>query len=78
MKAIADSQRKFSNPRQWREFMATTLESATAPSSTAWSASSVARPPLGARINIARINITTGVRSESPPLEAGRDGQIDR
>jgi hypothetical protein len=56
MKAMGDPAQKFSNHRQWREFIAAIHESATAVTSVASSAppsSGIARKPLGMRINIA-------------------------
>jgi hypothetical protein len=56
MKNAGDPARKFSNRRQWREFIAAIHESATAVTAAAWStrpSAEIAREPLGMRINIA-------------------------
>ena len=86
MKPFGDPARKFSNHRQWREFIAAIHASATGldgagtavarVAGVAWSAgplSGLARKPLGMRINIAM-----AVAQEAHQREAGRDGEMDR
>jgi hypothetical protein len=66
---------KFSNHRQWREFIAAVHESATAVTDLAWSGGrlSGARKPLGMRINIA-----LGLPQETDQGKPRRDGEVDR
>ncbi len=75
MNIVDDSRRKFSNHRQWREFMAET-QSATAVTgspSTGQRSAGMARQPLGVRIHIAM-----RLAQESNEREAGLDREIDR
>ncbi len=79
MRSFGNPAHKFSNHRQWREFIAAIHESATVVAGVAgpgWGAgplAGIARKPLGMRINIAM-----AVAQEAHQRQAGSDGEMDR